>query len=172
MTVSKVPMPQAPFVDPATGFLTRVGTNFLNSLTGNANAGAAGSVTTAPGSGLAGGGSVADGISLIIGPNGVSNAMIRQSLGTSVIGRMAGSSGNVADIQATADDRVLARQSGQLVFSSFLNAISIGPDTAAPVVRCDAFEIVQSPVSEVVVCTHTITISVDGTDYKIPIVAA
>lgn len=113
---SKVPMPQAPFVDPQTGYLTRVGNNYLNNLTLNVNAGAAGSVTTAPGSGLSGGGTVADGISLIIAPNGVSDAMIRQSAAYSVIGRAFGTAGNVADITATADNRVLARIGGVLAF--------------------------------------------------------
>lgn len=127
MTPSKVPMPQAPFVDPSTGYLTRVGNNYLNNLTLNVNGAAAGSVTTALGSGLAGGGVVADGISLIIAPNGVSNAMIRQSAGYSVIGRGAGSTGNVADITATADDRVLARIGGVLAFYD----LSLIPATVA-----------------------------------------
>lgn len=126
-TPSKVPLLQAPFVDPQTGYLTRTGNNFLTSLTGNANAATAGSVATLAGSGLAGGGSVANGISLIIASNGVTNGMIRQGLGTSVIGRMAGSTGNVADIQATADNRILGRFAGQLVFYDLASAMASVP---------------------------------------------
>lgn len=39
-------------------------------------------------------------------------------------------------------------------------------------VQCDSFRLDQTPTAESVVCTHTITVSVDGTDYKIPCVAA
>lgn len=38
--------------------------------------------------------------------------------------------------------------------------------------RCDSFRIDQSPTAETIVCTHTITISINGTNYKIPAVAA
>lgn len=165
------PFPRA-LVDPATGRLTREGYTFLVTLNTNSSEAAAGSVTTAPGSGLQGGGAVSDGISLSIANNGVSNAMIRQGLGTSVIGRAFGSTGNVADIQSVQDFTVLTRESDQLAFRPELNGVGIGTDTAAPLVRCDAFRIDQTPTAEVVVCTHTITISVDGVDYKLPCVAA
>lgn len=46
-----------------------------------------------------------------------------------------------------------------------------GVDVQA-LLRCDSFRIDQTPTSEVVVCTHTITVSVNGTNYKIPCVAA
>jgi len=38
--------------------------------------------------------------------------------------------------------------------------------------RCDSFRIDVSPTAETITPTHTITISVNGTNYKIPIVAA
>lgn len=38
--------------------------------------------------------------------------------------------------------------------------------------RCDSFRIDVSPTAEAIVPTHTITFSVNGTNYKIPIVAA
>jgi hypothetical protein len=38
--------------------------------------------------------------------------------------------------------------------------------------ECDTFKINVSPVAETVVCTHTITIAVGATNYKIPLVAA
>jgi hypothetical protein len=52
-----------------------------------------------------------------IATNGVSNSLIRQSAGVSVIGRSANSTGNVADITASADGQVLTRASGALVFA-------------------------------------------------------
>jgi hypothetical protein len=120
--------PKEPFVDPTNEFrLTRPAYRFLSSLTLNANQAVAGSVATAAGSGLSGGGSVAAGISLSIAPNGVENGMIREALATSVIGRFQGTDGNVADIQATADNRVLGRFGGQLVFRE----ISAIPATVA-----------------------------------------
>lgn len=38
--------------------------------------------------------------------------------------------------------------------------------------RCDSFRVDQTPIAETVVCTHTVTISLDGTNYKLPAVAA
>lgn len=49
-----------------------------------------------------------------INANAVTDAVIRQGGACSVIGRSANSSGNVADISAGADDRVLMRTSGSL----------------------------------------------------------
>jgi hypothetical protein len=150
-------------VDTASGRLTREGYAFLVSLNNNVAAAGAGVITTAPGSGLTGGGAVSDGVNLAIGTNAVTNSMIRQSLGTSVIGRFAGTNGNVADIQAVSNGTVLQRLGNQLVFT---------PDLDVTSVRTDSFRIDQTPVAEVVVCTHTLVISLDGTSYKIPCVAA
>ena len=128
-----------------------------------ANVAVAGEVTTLPGSGLEGGGPVSEGISILIAPNGVSNAMIREGLPTSVIGRFQNTGGDVADIRAVQDRTVLQRRDDELGFFTGLDVASI---------VCDSFRIDQTPTAETVVCTHTITISVDGTDWKIPIVAA
>lgn len=154
--------PTVPFLDP-NGRVSREWWKFLFNLTQSSNQVASGTVETASGSGLTGGGVVSDGISLSIAANGVTNSMLRQSLGTSVIGRFAGSTGNVADIQAVSDGTVLTRQGGILLFTDDVDVASV---------RTDSFRIDQSPVAETVVCTHTITISVDGTNYKIPCVAA
>lgn len=150
-------------VDTQTGKLTREGYTFLVTLNNNVAEAGAGVVSTLPGSGLEGGGTVADGVDLSIASNGVTNSMIRQSLGTSVIGRFAGTSGNVADIQAVTNGTVLQRLSNQLVFTADLDVTSV---------RTDSLRIDQAPVAETVVCTHTLTINVDGTNYKIPMVAA
>lgn len=61
-----------------------------------------------------------------IAANGVVDAMLRQSAGTSVIGRSAGSTGNVADITASSNDTLLARVSGSLGFTSL--SIGMIPD--------------------------------------------
>jgi hypothetical protein len=55
---------------------------------------------------------------LSITTNGVTDAMLRQSAGTSVIGRSASTTGNVADITASADDTLLGRVSGALGFTT------------------------------------------------------
>lgn len=52
-----------------------------------------------------------------------------------------------------------------------VNVWSAAQDIQAAL-RCDSFRLDQAPIAEVIVCTHTITISVDGTDYKIPLVVA
>jgi hypothetical protein len=117
VTPSKTLAPNGALVDLQTGRATPPFNNYLNNLTQNANAAAAGTVATPVGGGLSGGGLVADGISLIIAPNGVSDAMIRQSTAYSVIGRAFGTDGDVADITATADNRVLARIGGVLAFT-------------------------------------------------------
>lgn len=92
-----------------------------------ANQAAAGEVATAPGSGLQGGGPVSGGISLSIASDGVTDSMLRESLGCSVIGRFVNSTGNPADIVAGADNRILGRFGGQLVFKE----ISLIPSTVA-----------------------------------------
>lgn len=107
--------PPTSFVD-RNGKLTREAYRFLLGLTRNSNQAVSGEVLTADDSGLEGGGFVADGVSLSIAEGGVTNARIRPALATSVIGRFQNSGGVVADIQAVADDTVLGRFGGQLVF--------------------------------------------------------
>lgn len=123
---TSINVPPTAFVDKS-GRLTREAYRFLLSLTQNANTGASGEVATPPSGGLQGGGVVADGISLSIQNNGVTSAMLRQSLALSVMGRAFGSNGNVADITADADNRVLGRFGGQLMFRD----ISLIPGTVA-----------------------------------------
>lgn len=116
MATNKNIPPPAAFVDPSTGYLTRQANNFLNSITRSSNEASSGEVLTPPGSGLDGGGTVADGVTLSIAPAGVTNAMLRDSQPFSVIGRYAASTGSPADIVATANDRVLARIDDVLAF--------------------------------------------------------
>lgn len=55
------------------------------------------------------------GTTLTIDANAVTNDKFRQSAGTSVVGRSGGSTGNVADIQATINSTVLVRSSGGIL---------------------------------------------------------
>lgn len=55
-------------------------------------------------------------ISSTISNNAVSNEKLRDSVGTSVIGRSASSTGDPADIQASTDGHVLLRSAGNLLF--------------------------------------------------------
>ena len=55
-------------------------------------------------------------ISSTISNNAVSNEKLRDSVGTSVIGRAANSTGDPADIQASTDGHVLLRSAGNLLF--------------------------------------------------------
>jgi hypothetical protein len=75
--------------------------------------------------GLAGGGTVSDGVSISIADNGVSNSKIRQSTGVSVIGRAASSTGNVADIKAGLNNSTLVRQGNQRFSANTSPATSI-----------------------------------------------
>ncbi len=71
--------------------------------------------TTAP---LAGGGDLSANRTLSINTNGITNALLRQSVATSIVGRSANSTGDVADIQATADGQVLQRSGGVLTWAA------------------------------------------------------
>ena len=55
-------------------------------------------------------------IASTISNNAVSNEKLRDSVGTSVIGRSASTTGDPADIQATTDGHVLLRSAGNLLF--------------------------------------------------------
>lgn len=57
------------------------------------------------------------GAGVAIPSNSVTDSMLRQSAGTSVIGRATGSTGNVADIVASADGQFLRRNAGALAFA-------------------------------------------------------
>lgn len=139
---------------------------YFVSITRSTSEAGAGEVLTNPGSGLEGGGIVANGLSLSIANNGVSDAMLRDSNACSVIGRAANSSGDPADVIANANNRVLSRESDQLAFRDFINGILIGPTTASPLVRADAFETTQTPAASVTASTHSIPIeTASGTFY-------
>jgi len=64
-----------------------------------------------------------------VASNAVSNAKLRDSVGTSVIGRAAGSTGDPADIAAAADGHYLRRAAGALGFGTIASA-DLGSGTA------------------------------------------
>jgi len=154
--------PLTPLVDLKTGNIKSEWWRFFNSLNTNVGAAAEGTVTTDPGSGLTGGGTVADGISLSIATNGVTNAMLRQSNGLSVMGRFASSTGNVADIIAVSDATVLTRQSNQLAFRPTLDGIGVGTNAAAPLVNTDELRVASDPPATATSTGTTGTITWDG----------
>jgi hypothetical protein len=65
-----------------------------------------------------------------IGANKVLDTMIRPGAATSLIGRSANSSGNVADIAATVDKQVLRRAGGVLGFGALMYSGDVGATTA------------------------------------------
>lgn len=152
-----IPPPNVPLISDD-GRVNNAWYRYFVSLNVTADSGAAGSVSTDPGSGLTGGGSVSAGISLSIADNGVTNAKLRQSAGTSVIGRSASSTGNVADITAAANKSVLAREAGALVFTT---------DPTVEDLTCDTLRINATPTAAVVVQSHYATINFNGTPYKV-----
>lgn len=157
MATNKNIPPPVQFVDPKTGFLTRPANNFLNSITRSSNQAVSGEVLTLPGSGLDGGGAVADGLELSIAPAGVSNAMLRDSQPYSVIGRSFSTTGTPADIKAVQNRVALTRQSDVLAFT---------PSVDVPSVVCDNLTINATPAASTATVTHSIPIETDsGTMY-------
>lgn len=158
---------------PGTPLLTTRGTispewyRFFVSLRRGASDAATGEVQTDAGSGLEGGGFVADGIDLSIAENGVTNAMIREGMPCSVIGRFQNSTGDVADITAPDDGRVLTREGGMLAFRTSMDGISVGTTTAAPVVRTGELSLTDSASASTATVTHSVPITVNGTTYYI-----
>lgn len=61
-----------------------------------------------------------------VATNGVTDAKLRQGAATSVVGRSANSTGNVADIAAGADNRLLGRRGGALTFA----AVALGAEVS------------------------------------------
>jgi hypothetical protein len=66
----------------------------------------------------AGAGLDLNGTEFSVETNGITNAMLRQSAGLSVVGRSANSTGNVADITAASDNEVLRRSGTSIGFGS------------------------------------------------------
>lgn len=144
-----------------TGRITNEWFRFLIAITRQADSAGAGTISTPSTGGLAGGGAVSGGLTLQIADNGVSNTMLRQSVGTSVIGRAFGSPGNVADIVAGGDNRVLTREGGALAFRQTLNGVSIGGTTPAAV-RCTTLRIDTAPAASSATVSESVAVNING----------
>lgn len=154
---------QAAIVD-RNGLPTAEFYRFLVGLVRTTDTAAAGEVVA--GTGLTGGGAVADGVTIALENNGVGNAQLRQGAATSVIGRSANSAGNVADIAAGADHEVLTREGGTLAFRSTIDGVAVGGTTPAAV-RCTTLRIDTAPVAGVPVATFTVDVNLNGVVYKL-----
>lgn len=154
MANSSVLSASAAIVDPATGRPTPEFYRLIVALSATADGASAGEVATEPGSGLAGGGTVSDGVALSIADNGVSNSKIRQSTGTSVIGRSASSTGNVADIKAGLNNTVLYRGGNQLYFSNTLAGLTF-----------DNLRVQTTATTSTATVSHSIAVEANGVTY-------
>jgi hypothetical protein len=148
---SSIPPSNIPLVD-ENGFLSTPWYRYLASLQRATDEVVAGDIATDTGSGLHGGGSIADGVSLSIADNGVTNAMFRQGAGTSILGRKYGSTGDLADIIATANNQVLSRESGALVFTATPTLDGLGFSGSAT-------------VSAATPSTHKFAVTIGGAAY-------
>ncbi len=148
----------AQIVDPQTGRIDPQFYRYLLGLSKTVTEAGAGEIGTAPGSGLTGGGAVADGVDLAIANQGVTSAMLRYGAGCSVIGRSAGSVGAEADITAVIDGAVLQRKAGILVFDPALVCDSVRTGG----LRLDGTATAGTPTA-----TFTTEINVSGVVYKV-----
>lgn len=149
MTNNDVPPPRSPIAD-ANGMVTGEWYRWFNAKGVEIDEAGTGEVVGT--GGLTGGGTVADGVTLSLAPNGVTNDKIRQSAGRSVIGRQVASSGNVSDITATSDGRTLSRQNGILDFYDYVRTRAVVAGAhAVGLVEVDADYTVANNVTIVIV---------------------
>lgn len=153
MTQSRIPQPRVPIIE-ADGTVNPDWYRYFASLEKSATDAAAGEVLGTDG--LTGGGPISEGAELSLADGGVTNEKLRDGLGTSVIGRFQNSTGDVADIQATADRRVLGRVGGLLVFTAHPEAESI---------EIDELRLTGAPSASASTTTHKLAIEADGTTY-------
>jgi hypothetical protein len=160
-----IPPARTPVVD-SNGLMNPAWYRYFVSLNTTADEAQAGEVATPAAGGLQGGGAVADGVTLSIADNGVTRGMLDEGMACSVIGRHQGSAGDVADITADANNRVLTREADMLAFRNFINGVSIGTTTAAPLVRAASFESTATPAASGVTTDCTIPIvTASGTKF-------
>jgi hypothetical protein len=120
----------------------------------------------AAGSGLTGGGPVSAGVAIAVADHGIGNLQLREGSACSVIGRHANSVGQVADITADADNRVLSREGDEVAFRDHIDGVSVGAIVPASG-RFTTLRLDQAPTAGVLAGTHYVTVSFNGTDYKV-----
>lgn len=122
--------------------------------------------------GLTGGGDLSEDMNIQVAPNGIDNTMLRNSVATSVVGRSANSTGDPEDIQATVNNRVLARTgdvlgfveinnnmipnntiSGSKIVDNSITSAEIGPDAVG------SSELANNSVSSANIVNRSITAS-------------
>jgi hypothetical protein len=89
--------------------------------------------------------------------NAVTNVQFRQSVGASIVGRSANSTGNVADIQAAANDTLLRRVSNALSFGQL--TLGMIPDALITAVKLAADARTTVKIDEVVLGSSAATIT-------------
>lgn len=151
MANSNIPPPNVPLIDER-GYCNVAWYRYLANLDRTATGALAGEVQGTDG--LAGGGLVSGGVNLSIADNGVTDVKIRQGAATSVIGRFSNSAGNVADITATADNRLLGREGGVLAFRSAPTVEGINVTD----LRINTAPVVAAAVPS----THTVAVNING----------
>lgn len=155
-TVTNMLPANVPLID-AKGLMARPWWQYFNGQNRTANAAVAGEIQTDPGSGLQGGGFVADGLDLSIATNGVTFAMFQELPACSVVGRFQNSTGDTSAVIATQNRTVLGRQGGGLAFFPYVDV---------PAVATDALTINDTPAVSTATVTHSIPIETDaGTMY-------
>lgn len=113
--MAEIPPPRAPLVDPKTGLMSSAWYRFFAQFQREF-----GDSAVAEGAGID-----VNGSTVSISANGVTNSMLRDSLGCSVIGRALNNTGDPADIVAGANGRVLMRVDDILVFRELTTSMSV-----------------------------------------------
>lgn len=70
------------------------------------------------------------------------------------------------------DDRLDEQENGNGPYVKKTGDNMSGALNVNALLECDTFRINVAPVAETIVATHTVTINVNGTNYKFPLVAA
>ena len=73
---------------------------------------------------------------------------------------------------ASLDDRLDEQENGNGPYVKKTGDTMSGALNVNALLECDTFRVNTAPVAETVVCTHTLTINVNGTAYKLPMIAA
>lgn len=153
---NRIPGPHVPLVDDH-GRVSVPWYQFFNQGEHSSDKALAGEVVA--GTGLTGGGIVADGVTI----------GLADETATSVLGRSAGTDGPPASIAATADHQILMREGGMMAFLSAIEGVTIGAAIKAAGTFTDAtadnLKLTGTPAVSLAVTTHKIAITCAGVTY-------